>query len=225
MRPDLPEPVRRHFGETVGAVSPRLDTAVVWGRGRFQVRGVWIPHRYKTWYRAGDAYFRRIEGTFFTRPVMSGVDRYVHGQADFSLGERIGPDVEGNQSQALVLWAEMVWMPSVLVQNPRIRWEAVDEYSARLVVPVGSESESLIAHFDPLTGRMTHLEGARLRPESGEQEPWRMDLLAWKEFHGILLPEQISVAWGEGGSPWSYWTLDGVAYNVSVDDHLGERQK
>jgi hypothetical protein len=225
MQPDIPEPVRRHFTETVGAVAPRIDTAVVWGRGRFCVRGVWIPLRYKTWYRAGDAYFRRMEGTFFTRPVMSGTDRYVQGQGDFSLGEQVEHSEEGNRSQALVLWAEMVWLPSVLVQDPQIRWEMVDEHSARLAVPVGTGIERLLFHFDPLTGRMTHLEGTRLRPESGEQEPWRMDLLAWKEFQGMLIPEQISVAWGESGSPWSYWTLDGVAYNVHVDDQLGERRK
>jgi hypothetical protein len=155
---------------------------------------------------------------------MSGIDRYVQGQGDFSLGVRMEPGEDANRSQALVLWAEMVWLPSVLVQDPRLRWELVDEHTARLEAPVGPGLESLLVHFDPLSGRMTHLEGKRVRPETGEQEPWRMDLLAWKEFHGILIPAQVSVAWGESGSPWSYWTLDGVAYNVHVDDQLGERR-
>ena len=77
-----------------------------------------------------------------------------------------------------------------------------------------------MAHFDPLNGRMTHLSALRYSEESEEKEPWRVDLLAWKNFHGLLIPDQIAVAWGESGSPWSFWNVDGIAYNVNVSDQL-----
>jgi hypothetical protein len=89
-----------------------------------------------------------------------------------------------------------------------------------LVLPYGETTESLLANFDPETGLMTHLSAARYSSESTEKTPWRVDLLTWKTFHGVNIPDQIAMAWGESGSPWSYWTVDGVAYNVNVDDQL-----
>src|SRR5512133_106403 len=67
--PDLPEPVSHHFVETIGETPPILETAVVWGRGRAFIRGVWLPFRFRAWYRAGDAFLRRMEVTWFQRPV------------------------------------------------------------------------------------------------------------------------------------------------------------
>jgi hypothetical protein len=37
---DLPEPVRRHLRATSGERAPRVETAVVWGRGEFNLNGM-----------------------------------------------------------------------------------------------------------------------------------------------------------------------------------------
>lgn len=222
MPPGLPEPVRRHFVETLGENPPRIETAVVWGRGRACIRGVWVPFRFKGWYRPGVAFYRRLEITWFQRPILRGVDYLINGEGLFEMGgrEERGPHID--QGQRLALWADAVWMPSAYVHDPHARWEAVDEHSARLVVqtPTG-EADSLMAYFDPLTGRLTHFSAERYSSESQQMEPWRLDLLSWRKFNDLLIPDQTSLAWGESGSPISYWTLDGAAYNVSVDDQLG----
>jgi hypothetical protein len=229
----LPEPVRRHFRETVGESLPEIHTAVVWGRGKACIRGVWLPLRFKVWYRAGQGFYRRIEVTWFQRPVLRGIDYYIGGEGVVEVGGRElrGPRVD--QGQLLTMWAESVLMPFALVDPALAHWEPVDEHCARLVFPFGEGNESLLAYFDPETGRMTHLAGQRyaapthssendapLAPE--EKEPWRVDLLTWREVQNMQIPCQISVAWGEAGSPWSYWTAEGVAYNVNVSDQLGQ---
>ncbi len=219
--PDLPAPVRRHFSQTLGEDPPRMRSAVVWGRGKANLREVWTPLRFKAWYRPGESFYRRMEFTFFQRLVMRGIDRFLHGEGTFELGGRVerGPGVD--LDEALALWAEAVWTPAVFVNDPRVRWEPVDEQSARLRVKVENTEITLLASFDPLTGYLTHFTSQRISPETGELEPWRFDLMLWKRVHGLEIPCEVALAWGETGSPWLYLTVDGVAYNVNVADQLG----
>jgi hypothetical protein len=70
---------------------------------------------------------------------------------------------------------------------------------------------------------MTHLSGMRYSEDSSVKEPWRVDLLEWKEINGLLVPSHIDNATGEAGSPTSYWLVDGIAYNVNVTEQLGQR--
>jgi hypothetical protein len=242
---DLPEPVRKHFARTIGEMAegqtrpdglcdsaveipliaeaaPVIESAVVWGRGRVFIRGVWLPHRFKAWYRPGESYYRRMEITWYQRPVIRAIDKCINGEGMFQMGDRVERGSRIDQNQVLMLWAETVWMPSVFVHHPLVQWSPVDEVTARLVVPFGAHTDSLLAHFDSETGCMTHLSANRFPQDSDVKEPWRIDLLLWKSFHGMLIPCQVAVAWGESGSPWSYWTVDGVAYNVNVSDQLGE---
>jgi hypothetical protein len=257
---DLPEPVRRHFAETLGGeAAAAVDTVLVWGRGRVCLSGVWMPLRFKSYYRPGRDSLRVFEVTWYGQTLLSGRERYQDGVGSIELGGRIEGGPGAAQANNLALWAEAAWFPVVLVtglgtqvvQGPpesdwqeRVpRWEPVDDSSARLIIPlrVGDDlsTDQLTVHFDPLSGRMTHLSGLRARGEE-TGEPWRVDLLAWEQVAGItgpvpddlpvnsiltgseavpgsaLLPVQIAVGWGESGAIGAYWTLEGVAYNVDI---------
>jgi hypothetical protein len=218
--PGLPAPVERHFRETLGQAPPRIETAVIWGRGRIQLRGLWLPMRFKAWYKPGRSFFRALEFTFYTRPFLRGNEYFLKGHGLFEIGgdSDTGPTVD--QSQNLALWAEAVWAPSILVHPPAPQWEPVDDTTARLVIPFQEYEDSILAHFDPESGCMTHLSAMRYRSNSGEKEPWRADLLEWKDYEGLSLPCKIAVAWGDPGSAWSYWDVDGVAFNVDVNEKL-----
>lgn len=217
---DLPAPVRRHFQEMLGESVPEMQTAVIWGRGRALIRGVWLPLRFKSWYKVGEGFYTRMEITWFQRPVMRASEslRGGEGLRVTGGGEERGERVD--QGNRMSMWANALWMPSALLYSPGTRWEGVDENSARFVYPAGREEDALLFHFDPLNGCATHITGRRYPPELSEKDPWRMDLLAWKVIHGINLPCHVSVSWGEAGSPTAYWNIDGVAYNVGVSDHL-----
>jgi hypothetical protein len=220
-RPGLPEPVRQHFIETIGDMPPRIETAVVWGRGQACISGVWVPLRFKAWYQVGESFMRRMELTWFQRPVLRGTDSLIGGEGLFEMGERVESGERVDQGELLTLWADMVWSPSIYVHSEKIHWEPVDDITARLFVPYKEGAESLTAHFDPLTHRMTHIAALRYSDEVPEKEPWRLDLQEWKEFNGMLIPSHIDIAWGESGSPTSYWNLDGIAYNVNVSEQVG----
>jgi hypothetical protein len=219
----LPEPVRRHFVDTIGENPPAIDSAVVWGRGRACIRGVWVPFRFRGWYRAGESFLRRMEVTWFQRPVLRGVDSWVDGQGVFDMAGKVETGERIDLGQVLTMWADSVWMPSVFIYCPDIHWEPVDDRTSRLVVPYKKdETCSLDAHFDPANGRMTHLTALRYSDDSNDMEPWRVDLLEWKEINGLLVPVYIDIAWGLVGSPTSYWRVDGIAYNVNVTEQLGQ---
>lgn len=227
-RDGLPEPVEKHFLDTLGATPPEMQSAVVWGRGKISIRGVWLPLRFKAWYRAGEAYARRFEITWFQRPVLRGRDALVHGEGLVEIGDNLETGARTDLGQTLELWAGMLWLPAVFVHDPRAAWEAVDAHCARLHVPFGAKKETLEAHFDPLSGRMTDLTGMHYADPNEDQdegeeagkEPWRVDLLGWKRINDLLVPSQVDIAWGESGSPWVYWDVDGIVYNVNVSDQL-----
>lgn len=221
-RPGLPEQVRRHFAETIGEMPEQVRSAVVWGRGKYLIRGVWIPLRFKAWYRPGEAFYRRMELTFFRRPVLRGAEGYLRGKGTFALGGRIEGGEEVDRSEHLALWAEAVWTPPVFVHHPEIRWESDGGSAARLIVPFSGGVNSLHVYFDPHTGRMTHFESLCRSADSDEPEPWRVDILAWRQEHGWLIPGEIAVGRGAAGSPVFYMSVDGAAYNVHVEDYLGD---
>ena len=224
--PDLPEPVRRHFAQTIGSPTPQIKTAVLWGGARAHVKGLWLPLRFKSWHRAGQDFYRRLEYTWFRQPFMHGEEYFINGEGMFEISgdEERGPWVD--QSANLAMWAEVVWLPALLVHDPRVRWEAVDNVTARLIVPFKDGTDELTAHFDPVSGCMTDFTALRFRDvddnqlTQAEKEPWRVNLLEWRKFGELTLPSQVAIAWGESGSPWSYWWLEGVAYNVDVSDRL-----
>jgi len=224
-RPDLPEPVRRHFAATIGENPPVMKSAVVWGRGRACIRGVWVPFRFKGWYRAGQDFLRKMEVTWFRRVVFRGVESWINGLGVFEMADKVESGERIDHGQLLTMWADSVWMPSVFVHSPDIQWESVDDRTARLVVPYKDGTSSLDVHFDPVTGRMTHLSALRYTDDFPDKEPWRLDLLEWKESQGLLVPTHTDVAWGLVGSPTSYWQVDGIAYNVNVAEQLSERSQ
>ena len=143
MPSDLPEPVERHFRATLGERVPRIETAVVWGRGRFNLYGLmWFPTRFKSYNVAGHEFRRDIELTWFGMPIFRGYDAYLNGKGILKITGLFGlVDVSGegenfDQGDNLAVWVEAPFTtPSALVLDPRVRWEPIDAHAARLTVP------------------------------------------------------------------------------------------
>ena len=216
---DLPAPVRRYFQVTLGDPAPRIESLVVYGRGQANF-GVWLPLRYQLTHRPGYEFERYMEVTWFGLPVLKAIDRYVDGVGMTGpLGkEATGPAID--QGANMILWAEAPLMPSLWITDERIRWEAIDDTTARLIFPFGDAEDELTVYFDAESGLITRLTALRYRDEEGGKIPWHVDFLTWQMVNGAKLPAHIAVTWADQGQPWSYWDLEDFFWNVDISQML-----
>jgi hypothetical protein len=218
--PDLPEPVRRYFLTVTGPHIPNVESLVVWGRGRIR-RGLWMPLR--TWVAHVPGYdFRRsMEVTWFGLPVLKVIDEYINRRGMTKVGEREATNEYINQAANLILWAEAAAMPSLLISDPRVRWEAIDEDTARLIVPFENQKDTLTVRFDSQTGLISRMEAMRCK-NGPEKVLWLVDFLRWGQFQDTVLPTRISITWADDGTPWSYWDWEAFEWNVDLSEFIPE---
>lgn len=224
---DLPEPVYRHFRATLGEQVPRIETAVVWGRGEFSLMGLWFPMRFKSYHVAGREFRRDMELTWFGLPVFQGYDAYIDGKGALEFTGLLGllnVSDEGekiDQADNLVVWAEAPFTtPSAMVLDPRVRWEPMDVASARLVFPFGDGEESLRAEFDPGTGLIESISGMRYRGQEETKIPYRGEYAGWEAEHGMKVPHRDAAAWEDMGGPYVVLSIEGAEYNVDVSEKI-----
>ncbi len=222
---DLPAPVARHFKATIGDRVPVIHSAVFTGWASLRVFGVRFPSRFRIVHVAGQAYRHYIEASWFGYPLMKVNERYIDGQARMELPVGVIEDEpKVDMAANLGLWAESIWLPSILVTDPRVRWEAVDATTARLIVPYEGQEDVLTATFDPQTGLLQTLEAMRWKEaEDASKTGWCNKTLGWETFHGVQIPAQASVTWADEDSPWSIWDIQEVAYNVDVSEYIHAR--
>lgn len=216
---DLPAPVRRYFQVAFGDQVPRVEAMVAWGRARANF-GLWMPLRFRLYHRPGYDFRREMEVTWFGLPVLKALDQYINGKGMTGpVGNAdTGPEVD--QGSNMILWAEATFYPSLLITDPRIRWEAIDDNRARLLFPFGAQQDELIFHFDPVTGLVTRTAALRYQGTTGKKVPWYAEIQEWQTVNGMKLPLTVAVVWENQRGPWSYWNFEHILWNVDISQQL-----
>ena len=67
---------------------------------------------------------------------------------------------------------------------------------------------------------MSQMSALRYRSQEENKIPWRGEYMDWQAVHSVKIPTRIVVTWEDEGSPWAYWTIEGVEYNVDVSEKI-----
>ena len=222
----LPKPVERFYRTVYSDQIPVVETAMFVGRGRIRPFGVWLPARFVFVHNAGRDYRHYIEATFFGLPFLKVNEGYLDGESFFEspMGTYYN-DPNTSQGANLALWAEAGWFPSIWLTDSRVRWEAVDENTALLFVPFEDQTENFVVRFNPQTGLIDTMEAMRYR-EAGESKTkilWITRNEPGKTLAGMKTSAVGSATWLDQGSPWAFFTLEEVEYNVDVSGYIRAR--
>jgi hypothetical protein len=214
----LPPPVRRFFAAALRAGQPRLAAVEIAHAGRFN-----LDESGERWTaftstqrivprRPGFVWDARIAG-IPGLPVRVH-DAYVAGEGilEASLGglvplARLRDRHELARGELIRFLAEAVWYPTALLPGPGLRWEAVDDASARAILTDGPLESMLHFRFggDGLIDRVRaeargRTVGGRVVPTAWQGRFWNHALR-----DGMRVPLDGEVAWlpAEGARP--YW--------------------
>ena len=103
--------------------------------------------------------------------------------------------------------AEAAWYPTALLPSQGVRWEAVDERSARATLEDGGTSVTMLFAFDERGLIETVSAEDRGRTVGGEvvPTPWQGRFWNYAERGGMLVPMRGKVAWMPPEGEETYW--------------------
>jgi hypothetical protein len=220
----LPAPVRRYL-EVSGALghapvgSVRLRHG---GRLRASLDGAWLPIRGEQYFTAGPPGFvwwgriRMAPGLWVDgRDLSLGGEgnMLVKAASTFTLGDVRGPEMDQGALQRLL--GEMIWFPTVLLDERYVSWVPVDEASARATLRVGGREVTVTYHFGP-DGLPARVSTERFRDVGGKGvlTPWAGTSSDFREVDGLRVPFRMGASWTVDGRDVQYadWEVETVEY-------------
>ncbi len=150
-----------------------------------------------------------------------GRDRFQDGEGNMSIKllslftvADEGPNDAMNTAAMLRFLAEICWFPPAAM-SPYLRWEEIDEQSAKVAMKYAETEVSGVFHFSErgdirsFTAQRYFGSGAEAR-----QEKWVVTALGYQVFEGYKVPSQCKVTWQlpEGDFEWLHLSVTGLSH-------------
>lgn len=216
----LPAPVERFYRQLYGERMPIIHSAVISGRGTMRPvkGGPTLPMRFRFTHEAGQNYRHYMEATFFGLAIMRANEYFVDGKERMELPWAVAEGPTYDQAGNLGMWGESLsWLPSILLSDPRVRWEPLDDHTAILVVPFGAEEDHFVIRFDPASGMLQLMEAMRYKGETPIKTLWIGETIAWQALGTPTAAARIgTLTWRDEGTPWAVFEVEEIVYNAEV---------
>ena len=226
----MPAPVQRYFRLALQDGQPIVTAASVTHTGTFNMSATaeqWRP------FTSTQRVITRRPGFDWDARIMMlpGVPAHVHDA--YIAGEgllrgalfglvpvvHIAGTPEIARGELLRFFAEAAWYPTALLPSQGVRWEAVDDTSARATLTDGSLAVTMLFRFNATGLIDTARAESRARVVDGKTEsaPWQGRFWNYTERDGMQVPLDGEVAWmlPEGAKPYWRGTSTALSYELA----------
>ncbi|RDU36977.1 hypothetical protein DRW41_09780 [Neobacillus piezotolerans] len=220
----LPSPVQKWLLNSNAVGKERITTVRLKQEGQMRTKkdGPWMPIKADQYYTVDEPGFVWIADVRMAPFVhLSGIDTFKSGKGSmkiklFSLIPVVNANAAEIDSGTLMRYlAEIPWFPSAAL-DPNIKWEGIDNYSAKATIGYKGITVSGIFTFTK-NGDIESFKGKRYREMNGKYElnDWGGRYKGAKEFDGWRIPEKATVIWFEedGEFNWYEARLSEIEYN------------
>jgi hypothetical protein len=217
----LPAPVRR-FRELALVGAPAtfetvvFETAAVMHRPRLPR----IPLRIRMAHRLGHDFVHDIRIGVRGFSFRFGTDAFVDGRGVIRIGPMVDSGPEFDQGAVIAMWGEAAVFPCSWDRLPGLRWQAVDDATALLVIPHAGLEIPITIGFDPTSGLPSMFRADRHKGH-GPKVGWAGTYGEWRRYpSGVLAPGRFSVKWDDEPAPWLEVRIEAVEVDVPVEATL-----
>lgn len=223
----LPAPVQRYFRAVLTDGAPIVAAATVAHAGTFnmgETQDQWKP------FTSEQRVVTQAPGFVWNGRIamLPGVpvlvhDAYVAGEgllrpAIFGLITLVNLQGKGEiaRGELMRFFAEAAWYPTALLPSQGVRWEAIDDTSARATLTDGPISLSMTFTFgaDGLVAAVRAESRGRTVAGKVIPTPWEGRWSNYQRQRGMLVPMTGEVAWllPEGAKPYWRGTITALEY-------------
>lgn len=214
----LPAPVQRYFRAALKDGQSIIASIKVVHEGQFSLGETevkWVPftsNQVVVTRRPGfdwDARIRMAPGIYtFVHDAYVAGEGMLHATL-FGLVSvaNLRGTPEAAQGELMRFFAEAAWYPTSLLPSQGVRWEAVDNSTARATIKDGDTTVTLLFRFndDGLIGSVR--AEARGRAVNGAMvpTPWEGRMWGYEVRDGMRIPLEAEVAWQLADGALPYW--------------------
>lgn len=223
---NLPAPVKRWLENSGIMGKEKIHTVQLNQRGVMRLQ----PDQ-EQWMEAEAEQLFTIDKPGFiwkVRTSMAGIpvigrDLFVDGQGSMEIRlvgtfpmVKVSNNKKINESTLQRFLGEIVWFPSAAL-SPYIKWEHVDEHSAKAIMSYGGTTGSAVYHFND-QGDLVKFTAPRYKDIiDAAPTDWVATVMDTQVVNGLRIPTRLEAAWllEKGPFTWYKFEIFDVVYNQS----------
>ena len=214
----LPAPVQRYFWKVLKDGQPMIAAAKLSQKGQFNMSETevkWNP------FTATQVAIAQPPGFDWDGhiQIVPGLNTLVHDTYRSGVGNlhasllglftvaAMHDTPELNQGELMRFFAEGAWYPTALLPSQGVRWEAIDDNSARGTLIDGNTTASLVFRFNAEGTIDTFRADARYATFNGKLSamPWVGRMRDYAVRDGMYIPLYGEVGWERSERTWLYY--------------------